>query len=148
MNAPHRVLVVVVGVIAALAVAAGVLAAVRDVPQYDRATPEGTVQAYVEAVIDGDHRTAAGLLEEDGPCELRDLDEAWVPEDTRVLLRETRVDGDRADVEVGIAPSSGEVILGAEQFERHSFRLAGGPGQWRITGQPWPLYSCDETGVS
>ncbi len=146
---PRRVLTVVVGAIALLAIAAGVLAAVRDVTEYDLATPEGTVQAYVSAVIDGDHLTADGLLDDTVSCDLQDLDQYWVPDDTRVVLRGTRIDGDRADVRVGIARStSGELFLASEQFERHTFRLEGGPGQWRITGQPWPLEWCDEPGVS
>ena len=148
-QAAPRVLAVVVGAVALLAVVAGVLGGVRDVREYDRSTPQGAVQVYVTAVIDGDHRTAAGLLDEDGSCDLRDLDDSWVPEETRVVLRETQVDGDRADVRVGIARSSSGRLFGAsEQFERHTFRLEGGPGRWRITGQPWPLYSCDEWGVS
>ena len=148
-SAPGRVLAVVVGAVALLAVVAGVISALSDDSVYDRSTPEGAVQVYVTAVIDGDHGTAAELLDEEGSCELSDLDESWVPEETRVVLRGTSLDGDRADVWVGIArSSSGELFGGSEQFEGHTFRLAGGPGEWRIIGRPWPLYSCDGKGVS
>src|SRR5690606_28694876 len=60
---PDRTLPIILGLIAALVVVAVVVVFTRGAPeQLDPATPEGTVQQYVTAVIDGDHAAAAELL--------------------------------------------------------------------------------------
>ncbi len=146
---PTRVLAAVVGAVVLLAGAAAVLATTRDAPAYDRDTPQGAVQAYVAAVIDGDHRAAAALLADDSSCDAVDLDEqSYGYEDSRVVLRETRIDGDEAEVVVGVALSStGDLFAGPERFERHTFRLVGGAGDWRLTGVPWPMFECGMRGT-
>lgn len=143
---PNRVLGIVVSSVVLIAVVAGALGVARGETEYDPATPEGAVQAYVTAVIDGDHRAAMALVAEESPCVINDLDESsYGFDDSRVVLRETRVDGDEADVVVGIATSPvGDLLAGQERFERQTFRLVGGPGEWRLTGVPWPMYACGE----
>jgi hypothetical protein len=139
---PNRILSFVVLVVAVIGVVAGVLMATRDVPTYDRRTPEGVVQAYLTAVIDGDHDAAVAFLAEESSCTVDDLDRASVPEGVRIVLRDTRVDGDAAQVEVDVALPSGGPLGGSETTERHTFRLRQADGDWRITGRPWPMYDC------
>jgi hypothetical protein len=140
---PDRILLIVLAALAVVAAVAGVLAAIRPVPEYDRATPEGVVQAYVTAVIDDDHDEAARFLADTSPCSVADLDRAFLPDGVRVVLREARVTGDTARVVVGVATSSGELFDGSENTETHTFRLTSSGGTWLVTGQPWPMFDCD-----
>lgn len=141
---PNRVLLVVVALVAVAAVVAGVLLATRHEPRYDRGTPAGVVQAYVSAVIAGHNQEAAGFLAPDSPCDLTDLDRTQAPEDVRVVLRATEVRSGTARVEVEMATSSGDLLGGAEQVERHTFQLTRPDRAWLITGMPWPMYECLE----
>lgn len=144
---PGRVLAGVVGLVAVLAFVAVLVTVAGGPTDYDPDSPEGVVQAYVEAVVDGDHREAAALLAEESPCGLDDLDEWFFDADVRVVLREVRIEGDDADVAVSIAESpAGSVFAGAERFRRHTFRLVGGPGQWQVSGTPWPMVECGRGG--
>jgi hypothetical protein len=139
---PNRILSFVVLVVAVIGVVAGVLMATRDIPTYDRRTPEGIVQAYLTAVTDGDHDAAVVFLSEESSCTVDDLDRAFVPDGVRIVLRDTRVDGGTAQVEVDVALPSGGPLDGSEITERHTFRLRQADGDWRITGRPWPMYDC------
>lgn len=148
ISRPNRILAIVVGLIAALAIVAGVLSATRTVTEYDRGTPEGAVQGYLSAVIDGDHQEAVEFLADESPCTVEDLDQAYLPDGVRVALRDTEVDGDSARIEVDVMTSGGP--FGSSEFtERVTFRLnrAGEPGShWLITGTPWPMYMCNKEG--
>lgn len=138
---PDRVLAIVVGLVVLVAVVVGVLAANRTATEYDRATPEGVVQAYVEAVLDGDHEAAADLLSEDNACDVNDLDSSYLPEYDRVVLREAEVDGDSARVEIEAVVAEGP-FAAFDYSERHTFRLERSGTEWRITGRPWPVFEC------
>jgi len=138
---PSRVLAIVVGSVVLVIVLVGVLAANRSVTDHDLSTPEGVVQAYVAAVVDGDHQAAADLLAEDSECDVDDLDGTYVPELDRVVLLDTEVDGDSARVYVETVAAEGP--FGAFDYsERHSFLLERSGTSWRIAGKPWPLYEC------
>jgi hypothetical protein len=139
---PNRVLVLVVAAVAVIAAVAGVLAANRAGPAYDPSTPEGTVQAYLKAVIDGDHDRAAGFLAAGSRCSVTDLDTTILPDGVRVTLREVQVTGDTARVEVDVALPSGDLFGGSETFEKHTVRLARSSGTWLLTGEPWPMVGC------
>ena len=143
-GSPNRALVIVLAVVAVVAVAAGVIAANRPVTEYDRGTPEGVVQAYLAAVVDGDHDEAARFLSEESPCSAVDLDRAHLPDGLRVVLREAEVEADSARVEVDVAQSSGGLFDGSEHTEKHSFRLSRASGTWLVTGRPWPMVECGE----
>ncbi len=141
---PNRILLIVVGVIVVIAIVAGVFSATRPAPKYARGTPEGVVQAYLSAVIDGDHQEAAKLLAGESPCEVADLDQAYVPDEVRVVLRDSEVDGDTAQVVVDVVVSSGDLLDGSEHAEKHTFRLTRAGGGWLITGTPWPMFECSK----
>jgi hypothetical protein len=53
-SGPNRVLAAVVGVVVLLAGIAGVVAANRTAPTLDPSSPQGVVQQYLKAVLDGD----------------------------------------------------------------------------------------------
>ncbi len=135
---------VVLGVVAVLAVVAAVLAATRSAPRYDPATPTGVVQGYVSALVDGDRAQAVRFLVPDSPCALADLDRADVPDQVRVVLNDSDVVGGTARVEVEVVTSSSDPFGGYEFSERHTFRLTRDGGDWRIAGEPWPMYGCGE----
>ena len=142
LKGPQLIVTVVVAIIAVIAVIAGGVAASRSTPQYDRDRPEGVVQAYLEAMIDGDHSQAEQSLADSSPCEIEDLEQSYVSEGVRVILRDAQVDGDRATVRVSIADSAGGAFAGSEQFSERTFRLAREGQTWRIQGAPWPTYEC------
>jgi hypothetical protein len=135
------VLAIVVGLVVLVTVVVGVLTASRDATEYDSSTPEGVVQAYVEAVLDGELEVAAGLLSEDSPCDVDNLDNSYLPEYDRVVLLDSEVDGDTARVEIEAVTVEGP--FGAFDYgERHTFRLERSGTEWRITGRPWPMFEC------
>jgi hypothetical protein len=144
-NRPNRILATVVGVVVVVAVVAAVLSATRVTPEYDRATPEGVVQAYLTAVVDGHNQDAAGFLDQGG-CTVEDLDRVYRPDELRAVLRDTEVDGDTAQVRVDLVMSSGGPLDGSEYTEEQTFRLARDDGTWLITGEPWPMYDCIKEG--
>lgn len=129
--------------VALLAVVAAVVASGRSVPTYDAGTPEGTVQAYLQAVFDGDDRTAASYLSTTSGCDVDDFRGAYVAESARVVLRDSRIDGDAAAVEVEIVFSdAGGPFDTYEWSEEQSFDLVREDDSWMLIGRPWPLYYC------
>ena len=143
---PNRILALVLGVVVVVAAVAVLVAANREPQTYDHGTPQGVVQAYLEAVVAGDHAEAAGYLAPGGSCGIEDLDQSSVPEGIRVVLRDTEVDGDRAQVEVDVVTSSGDLFGGSERSERHTFRLGRSGQDWLVQGVPWPMYDCVKEG--
>lgn len=146
MNRPNRVLMLLVGAILAVAVVAAVLSATRSPAAYDPDSPEGTVQAYLEAALQGDNEEAAGYFAADSGCDAEDLDRAHVTDSARVVLVDTDVEGDRARVDVEVAYSSGGPFDTSEYTEDQTFRLARAGQQWELTGTPWPLFGCGGEG--
>jgi hypothetical protein len=139
---PNRILLLVLAAFAVVATLAGVLAAQRNCAAYDPATPEGTVAAYLAAVIDGDRDEAARHLVAGSRCSVTDLDHTNLPDGVRVALRDVQVTGDTARVDVDVATPTGDLFGGSETFERHTFRLTRSSGAWLLTGEPWPMSGC------
>ena len=139
---PNRVLLAVLGAFAVIAVVAGVLTATRSIHQYDRKTPEGVVQGYLSAVVNGDHETAAAFLAPESPCAVEDLDRAYTPEGFRAVLRSSKVDAGSAQVRVDVVTSTEGPLNTLEHSEQHTFRLVRAGEAWLITGEPWPTYAC------
>jgi len=138
---PNRILALVVVGVGLVAVVAAILAATRDGSRYDRGTPTGAVQAYLSAVLEGDHQQAARLLSKDSSCDLADLDHAYVPEGTRVVLRRSEIAGDTAQVVVDVVATNG---VFSQPVEQHTLELTRAGDRWLVTGTPWPMFECEK----
>lgn len=134
-----------IGLVVAIAVAA-VVAATRDAPVLDEGSPEAVVQAYVDAMIEGDESAAHGYLsvEIQAECSVSDLrDRAERPQDLRVTLRSVTVDGDEAEVEVTVTENAGGGLFGGDGYSYdETFILTGSGEAWVISERPWPVYFC------
>ena len=151
-----RWLVGVAAVVAA-AIALSVVAIVAggDEPEFAAGTPEGTVQSYLRAVIDGDASAARGYLSADlndrcDEARLRDAYRRPSDRDVRVTLRGTREVGDVTEVRVRITEFRGAPPFGGDDYSHDAFfALRQEGGEWRIVDPPWPLYFCpDPTAVA
>ncbi len=112
----------------------------------DPATPEGVVQRYSQAVVDGDAQTALTYVvpEVADACVSR-----WVSEeDTRITVLETTERADTAHVRVLIVTVYGTGPLGADEYEAESsFDLVKVGGDWLVEVAPWRLAVCDDMGT-
>ena len=145
-SGPNRVLAAVVGVVVLLAAIAGVVAANRTAPSLDPSTPEGVVQEYLKAVLDGDYPAAAKLLSSSSGCDLADVSSVSVSRSARIVLEDTVVDGDTAVVTVDVTEGADSGPFGDSGYshtERITVERDG--GAWKISGSPWLLYPCGST---
>ncbi|MDT0180333.1 hypothetical protein Q9S36_08950 [Microbacterium sp. ARD31] len=109
--------------------------------QFDEDTPEGVVQRYSQAVVEGDTRTALEYL----PPDVAEYCERVTPgtEDRRVTLLQTTERDDSARVEVLIATVYGTGPLGSDEYETEGvFELVAADGGWLIETAPWELAIC------
>lgn len=110
-------------------------------------TPEGVVQRYVRAVVDGDVDGAAGYLL---PEDAADCHRAQTggDDDYRVTLVETTIHDDTARVEVIVSAVYGEGPFGPDEYRSDEiFDLRRTDGRWRITAVPWQFAVCDAGGI-
>ena len=143
---PDRTLLVILSIIAALVVIALAVVFLRGTPGVlDRATPEGIVQAYSTAVIDGDRAAAKEFLAKD----LRDNCETVEPGLTggmRVTLVSSTVRTDSATVRVSVVTNYGNGPFGSSESESDAaFNLVNEGGSWAIANAPWQLTLCYNT---
>ena len=114
----------------------------------DADTPEGVVQRYSAAVIDGDELTAAEYLT---PESVEDCEESFSDgsESMRVTLVSTTVRDESADVRVSITTTYGSRPFGVSESEFvDDFDLVRVDGAWLIDTAPWPLTICPKTGAT
>lgn len=145
---PDRTLVVVLSIIAALVIVSLVVVFSRGEPELlDASTPEGVVQRYTAAVIDGDESAAAEYLTEDT---LEDCEKLERPttENIRVTLVSTTERAESADVKVSIVTSYEGGPFGSSEYEEQGvFDLVKVDDEWLIDTTPWPLTICTNTAV-
>lgn len=141
---PDRTLLVILAVIAGLVIVALIVVFSRGEPaQLDESTPEGVVQRYTAAVIDGDEAEATGYLVPEVAEDCMRIETAPVDR-MRVTLVSTTERDDSADVEVLISWSYDDSPLGGSGIEEQGvFDLVQGDDGWRIERAPWPLTICD-----
>jgi hypothetical protein len=141
---PNRVLVGVVGAIVVLAGVVAVVARTRSPMSVTSGSPEAVVQHYVTAVLARHHDSAAAYFDPDGSCDAADLDaQNYVARNARVELVDSTVRGDAGRVVVRITTPSGGPFPNFLD-EEVTFRLARAGASWVLTGSPWPMYGCDE----
>ncbi len=140
---PDRTLTVILGVIAALVIVALVVVFTRGEPELlDETTPEGVVQRYSAAVIEGDESAAIDYLAPElrDPCERLEMVTA---DDMRVTLVSTTERDESADVEVLIGITYDDGPFGSTEYEEEGdFDLVRADGSWLIESAPWPLTIC------
>ena len=140
-KSPNRVLVIVIGLIIVAIAVVTVLSATKSAVVLSRATPAGSVQAYLKAVLVGKNAEAAKLISPDSPCTVTDIDRAYVVDTARVVLVDSTTQGATAEVRVSVEIPSGSP-LGDVMREDHTFQLVNSGGTWLLTGIPWPLFDC------
>ena len=111
--------------------------------QYAADTPEGAVQRYTQAVVDGDE---AGALTYVVPEVARSCDRAGTgTDDYRVTLITTTERDDTARVEVLVTTVTGSGALGGSEYEsEEEFRLVKAGDTWLVESAPWQFAVCYE----
>ena len=140
---PDRTLVVILGIIGALVIVALMVVFSRGAPaQLDASTPEGTVQRYASAVLEGDEKEAAQYLSEAAldSCERADRPST---RNISISLVSTTVRSDTADVRVSITTSYDGGPFGSSDYETEGVvDLVRTDGSWRIDSAPWEITIC------
>jgi len=145
MEEPRRLPAWVLPVVGVAAVVALVLIGLnREPEQFDPATPEGTVQSYIAALVDEDFETAASFWAE-GDCHPASIEPTeGVPDISATLVS---VDGDDQDatVVIGITDNTSDPLNGIYEFEEWFTLVNGGDG-WKIRQPSWPYHDqiCEE----
>lgn len=140
-NRPNRVLAALVGAVVLLAVAAGVVVANRGVEPLDPDTPEGTVQRFLQAVVDEDYSTASDLLATSSACGAADI--VYYPNSARIVLDRVTVDGDTAVVTLDVTEGAQDPFGGSGWSHTERITVEREDGVWKVAGSPWLLY-CEE----
>lgn len=131
-------------------IAVGVLVAVAfaftfiDGPGPDPDSPEGVVQHYLQAVVDGRRREALSYTSDRLQRECDSGFPRYVSRDAyRIEWIETVMEGSRAEVEVWVAEQDPEFF--GSGYEFHAFFALESTGDgWKIIEQEWPWYGCSE----
>jgi hypothetical protein len=142
---PDRTLIVILGVIGALVIVALIVVFTRGgAAPLDESTPEGVVQRYSAAMLEGDEDAAIGYLtpEIGESCERIGPNLA---EGLRVTHVSTTERDDTADVRVLIVTSYEGGLFGSSEYEEEAaFDLVKDDGRWFIESTPWQLAVCAE----
>lgn len=142
-----RTVLLVVGSLVGLLVVVAIVLALQPPPVFDPSTPEGAAQGYYQALLDGDEDLARTFMTEDlqKACD-RSFTFYNKEDDTRVVITRTEIDGDRAELDIGIEIAYGGGPFGGgsyDQDETVELELHG--DRWLISEPTWPMdrYACD-----
>lgn len=147
---PDRTLLAILIVVGLLIVVAVVVVLARSGARelLDPSTPEGVVQRYAQAVIDGDDATAAGYITERAQqCELYSGYESGDAQ-LRLTLQSTDISGSNATVRVSVTTSydgsyGGDPFSNSEYSYDAEFTLVSSGGSWLIKETPYEFLPCD-----
>lgn len=147
-RAPSRTLLIglIGGVVLVVVIALIAVFVSGGTTEFAEDSPEGVVQRYSQAVIDGDIETARTYL----VPEIGDECERTGPgqDQLRVTLLESTETADAARVRVIIVTSSGSGPFGTSEYESEErFGLVRSGGSWLIEATPWQLTVCVESGM-
>ena len=143
----RAVLIAVLSAIALVVVIALVAVFTRGAPAPLPAdTPQGVVQRYSQAIVDGDVDEALGYLV---PAVADDCERMPLgTDDFRVTLLETTESGDTARVRTMVVTIYGSGPLGQSEYESEElFELERIEGDWLIARAPWQLSVCVDQGL-
>lgn len=140
---PDRTLVVILVIIAALVVVALAVVFLRGTPApLDSGSPEGVVQAYSAAVIDGDTTAAGAFLAQDLQNNCDRVDNG-IMGGIRVTLVSTKLGADTARVRVSVVTNDNGGPFGGMGYSADdTFVLVKEQGSWAIETTPWQLTIC------
>lgn len=126
----------VVGSVAVVALV--VIGLNRSPDQFDPASPEGTVQSYVAALVAGDFETAATFWAEDDclPASIEPTEGA--PDISATLVSVDENDAE-ATVVIGITNNASDPLNGISEYQEW-FTLVKDEGGWKIRQPSWPYY--------
>ncbi len=114
-------------------------------PMLDAGTPEGVVQRYLQAVVDGRRSEARSHLSDRLQGECDSTPPRYLSRDAyRIEWIETAIEGSTAEVTVSVAEEDPGIFGSYYEFDT-SFTLERSEDAWRITGQDWPWYGCSES---
>lgn len=149
MDRHSRIALSVIGAVAVVLIAVAIVIAVQPSETLDLGTPEGTAQAYFQAILDGDEDLALSYVDEDlvAGCSTHELS-YFTPDGGRVVIEQTEIDGGEARVDVVIAETWGEGPFGggSNTFDETLVMTRSGE-TWVISRMPWPIdMFCHEGG--
>jgi hypothetical protein len=133
---PGWLLPVAGGLVVVILVAVGLL---RETPDLDPSTPEGTVQAYLEAVFAGDQDAATEYTE--GECDAN-FGPSVPTEGVSASLDNVEINANNATVVVRLSQPSPDPFGGLSEWEEW-FTLINHDGIWLIQQPAWPYYGVE-----
>lgn len=137
----NRILLIIAGLSLILVALSAVLTANRDEVELSPTKPEGVVQLYLKAIIEGKNDQAASYFASKSECDASDIDRAYISDTLRINLVSTSQEGESAYVKIDANTGSGGPFEDG-YTESHTYRLIKEAGSWRIEGIPWPLWDC------
>ena len=147
----QRSLVLLALVVGILVVVSLIVVFTRGAPEpIDESTPEGVVQRYSAAVLDGSEDAATKYLADDARVDCGTI-AVTETESLRISLvnSELAENGDAADVTVSLNRDSSGGPFGGSGYEyEESFSLVRVDDGWRIETAPWELAFCRNDGFS
>jgi len=140
---PDRGLLVIVSVIALLVIVALAVVFSRGEPELlDESTPQGVVQRFSTAVIDGDTAKANSYLTEAARSSCSAYRESG-PLPTRVVLISATERDNTALVKVSVVSAGSGGPFGPSEYEiEDRFSLVKTDGKWLVDQAPYQLQSC------
>lgn len=117
----------------------------REPAQLDPDSPEGAMQGYIGALVDGDFESAAAMWADEG-CHPESIEPTDGAPDVSASLNRVDVDDDEATVVVELTGNSVDPMGGIYQYQEW-FTLVLDDGSWRIRQPAWPYYDqpCEAT---
>ena len=126
----------VVGVVAVLALV--LIGLNREPEQYDPDSPEGVVQSYIAALVEGDFETAASFWAE-GDCLPNSIEPTGGAPDISASLVNVDHEGEDATVVIAITDNTTDPLNGIYEFQEW-FTLVNGDDGWKIRQLAWPYW--------
>lgn len=140
---PSLVLGIIAGIVAVLAVVVGIGAANPNAPEIDVSSPAGVVQTFIAAIHDGEFDDAAALLHPALGCTTASLAGSSVSDSLQLRVERETINDGTATVRLEITEGN-PGFLGSGWTHSETYTLSKDGNSWLITGQPWPVYYCEE----
>jgi len=129
----------------ALVIALVTIGLARGPAAFDPDTPEGTVQLYIDALVEGEFENAASFWAGDGCVPDSAIPTTGAP-DVSASLVSVDSSGSSATVVVRLTENSSDALGGLIEFEEW-FTLVKQDDRWLIRQPSWPYYDviCEES---